>query len=53
MPQFHAGEPLERVDGEIKGGTELVDLFPNEDALVRVGGAFLRTERPRSSAAAT
>lgn len=39
-PQRHSTNPLERLDGEIKRRADVVANFPNEAAIVRLGGAL-------------
>jgi putative transposase len=43
--KLHSTDPLERVNGEIKRRTEVVSIFPNEDAITRLVHDPPRTER--------
>lgn len=39
--KLHSTNPIERLNGEIKRRAEVIGIFPNDDAIVRIDGALL------------
>ena len=49
--KLHSTNPLERLNKEIKRRTKTVEIFPNEDAIVRLVGAILTEQNDEWSVA--
>lgn len=49
--KLHSTNPIERIKGEVKRRTEVVGIFPNDDAIVRLVSAILLEQNDEWAAA--